>query len=139
MGKLGYLLSYLPCMCALLLSCVQCSATLWTIAHQASLSMGFSRQEYWSGLLFPLLGDLLDPGIKSTSLASPALAVRFFTISVTWQYIYTCGFPGGSDGKESACNAGDWGLIPEWGRYSREGSGSPLLYSCLKNPKYKRA
>ena len=99
----------------------------------------FSRQEYWSGLLFPLLGDLLDPGIKSTSLASPALAVRFFTISVTWQYIYTCGFPGGSDGKESACNAGDWGLIPEWGRYSREGSGSPLLYSCLKNPKYKRA
>ena len=46
------------------------SVTLWTIAHQVPLCMGFSRQEYWSGLLFPSLGDLLDPGIKS---GSPAL------------------------------------------------------------------
>ena len=44
--------------------------TQWTAAHQASLPMGFSRQEYWSGLLFPSAGDLPDPGIKS---ASPAL------------------------------------------------------------------
>ena len=44
--------------------------TLWTVAHQAPLSMGFSRQEYWSGLPFPLPGDLPDPGIKS---GSPAL------------------------------------------------------------------
>ena len=44
--------------------------TLWTVARQASLSMGFSRQEYWSGLSFPPPGDLRDPGIK---LASPAL------------------------------------------------------------------
>ena len=42
----------------------------WTIAHQAPLPMGFPRQEYWSGLPFPSLGDLPDPGIK---LASPAL------------------------------------------------------------------
>ena len=39
-------------------------ATLWNLTHQASLSMGFSRQEYWSGLLFPSPGDLLDPRIK---------------------------------------------------------------------------
>ena len=39
------------------------SATQWTVAHQAPLSMGFSRQEYWSGLTFPPPGDLLDPGI----------------------------------------------------------------------------
>ena len=41
--------------------------TLWTVAHQAPLSMGFSRQEYWGGLLFPSPGDLPDPGIKSGS------------------------------------------------------------------------
>ena len=48
-------------------SCVQLFATLWTGACQVSLSMVFSRQEYWSGLLFPSLGDLPDPGIKSGS------------------------------------------------------------------------
>ena len=50
--------------------------TPWTIACQAPLSMGFSRQEYWSGLPFPSPGDLLDAGIKPTS---PALAGGFFT------------------------------------------------------------
>ena len=53
-------------------------ATLWTVACQAAPSMEFSRQEYWSGLPFPLLGELPDPGIEPTSLASPALAGRFF-------------------------------------------------------------
>ena len=42
-------------------------ATLWTVARQASLSMGFSRQEYWTGLPFPSPGDLPDPGIKPSS------------------------------------------------------------------------
>ena len=56
------------------LSHVQLFATLWTIACQAPLSMGFSRKEYWSGLPGPPPGDLLDPGIKPTSLTSPALA-----------------------------------------------------------------
>ena len=51
-------------------------ATPWTIAHQASLSMGFSRQEYWSGLLFPSIGDLPDSGIKPES---PALQVDSLT------------------------------------------------------------
>ena len=58
---------------------VQLFATLWTVVHQAPLSMGFLRQEYWSGLPFLSPGDLPDPGIKPTSLASPALAGRFFT------------------------------------------------------------
>ena len=44
------------------------------------------------------------------------------------------GFPGGSDGKASVCNAGDLGLIPGLGRSPREGNGSPLQYSCLENP-----
>ena len=53
----------------------------WTVAPQAPLSMGFPRQEYWSGLPFPAPGDLPNPGIKPESLMSPTLAGRFFTTS----------------------------------------------------------
>ena len=56
-------------------SCVQLFAILWTAAHQAPLSMGFSRQEYWSGLPCPPSGDLPDPGIESMSLVSPACSL----------------------------------------------------------------
>ena len=49
--------------------------TPWTVAYQAPLSMGFSRQEDWSGLPFPPLGDLPDAGIESTSPAAPELQV----------------------------------------------------------------
>ena len=62
--------------CAQLLSLVRLFATPWTVAHQAPLSMGFPRQEYWSGLPFPPPEDLLNPGIKPMS---PALADEFFT------------------------------------------------------------
>ena len=46
---------------------------------------------------------------------------------------YLEGFPDGSDGEESACNAGDLCLIPEWVKSPREGNGYPLQYSCLEN------
>ena len=49
-------------------SCVRLFAALWTVAHQAPLSMGFSRQEYWSGLPCPPLGDLPDQGIEALTL-----------------------------------------------------------------------
>ena len=52
---------------------------------ECSPSMGFSRLEYWSGLLCPPPGNLPDPGIEPTSLMSPALAGRFFTTSATWE------------------------------------------------------
>ena len=55
------------------LSCVQLFATPWTVAHQTPLSMGFPRQEHWSGLPFPPPGDLPDPGIEPASPTSPAL------------------------------------------------------------------
>ena len=55
----------------------------WAVAHQAPLSMGFSRQKYWSGLPCPPPEDLPDPGIESTSIMSPALAKGFFTSSAT--------------------------------------------------------
>ena len=61
------------------------SVTLWTIVHKAPLSMGFSRQEYWSGLPLPPPGDLPDPGIEPMSFISPALAGRFFTTNTTWE------------------------------------------------------
>ena len=54
------------------LSRVRLSATPWTVAYQAPLSMGFSRQEYWSGLPFPSPGDLPNPGIEPGSLALQA-------------------------------------------------------------------
>ena len=63
-------------MCAQSLSRVQLFSTTWTVAHQAPLSMGFSRQGYRSGLPCPPPGDLLDPGVKPMS---PALTGRFFT------------------------------------------------------------
>ena len=63
-------------------SVVSDSATPWTVAYQAPLSMGFSRQEYWSGLPCPPPGDLPDPRIEPVSLTSPALAGRFFTASL---------------------------------------------------------
>ena len=62
--------------CASVLSCfsqVQLFATLWTIVPQALLPMGFSRQEYWSGLPCPPPGDLPDPGTEPESPVSPAL------------------------------------------------------------------
>ena len=52
-----------------------------SVAHEAPLSMESSRQKYWSGLPFPIPGNFPDPGIKPESLASPALAGRFFTTS----------------------------------------------------------
>ena len=64
-----------------MLSRVQVFATPWTVACQAPLSMGFSRQEYWGGLPFHPPGALSDPGIKPTSPACPVLAGGFFT---TW-------------------------------------------------------
>ena len=67
-------------------SCVWLFETPWTVAHQAPLSMGFSRQEYyWSGLPCPPPGGLPHPGIEPASLLSLALAGRFFTTKATWE------------------------------------------------------
>ena len=57
----------------------------WTVAYEAPLSMGFSRQEYCSGLLCPPPGDLPDPGIEPVSLTSPLLAGGFFITSAIWE------------------------------------------------------
>ena len=63
-----YVLSHFSCVCL--------SATLWTVASQSPLFMGFPRQEYWSGLLCPPPRDLPNPGIRPASPLSPALQVN---------------------------------------------------------------
>ena len=63
-------------------SCAGLFETLWTIAGQTPPFMGFSRQEYWSGLPCPPPGDLPDPGVETVSLMSPALAGRFLPLGL---------------------------------------------------------
>ena len=90
LGKAGLWICCGPCggVHACVLSCFSCVwlfVTLCTVAHQALLSMGFYRQEYWNGLPCSPPEDLLDPGIEPVSLILLALAGRSFTISTTWK------------------------------------------------------
>ena len=93
--------SYLPIshvhVCELIcFSHVQLFVTLWAVAHQVSLSTGFSRKEHWTGLQCPPPGDLPEPGLEHVSLTSPALAGGFFITSATWEaqfYVYIYMYP----------------------------------------------
>ena len=74
------------CVCSSCFSHVQFFVTPWTVAHQAPLSVGFSRQEYWSGLPFPPPGDLPDSGIEPESLfKSPASASDSLPLMPPWE------------------------------------------------------
>ena len=88
-------------------------ATPWTVALQSPLSVGFSRQEYWSGFPCPPPGDLPAPGIELACLESPELAGGFFTTEL--------------------------GSIPGLGRSPGEGNGNPLQYSCLEKSHGQRS
>ena len=89
-----YIISIYVCVCESIylgmLSWVRLFVTPWPVALRAPRSMGFSRQEYWSGLLFPSPGGLPDPGIKPASPVSPALASRFFTTESPKQLPIIC-------------------------------------------------
>ena len=74
--------------CVQLLTCVQLCVTPRTAARQAPLSMGFSRQEYWSGLPCPPPGDPPNPETEPVPLKSPALASGFFTTSAPWEALH---------------------------------------------------
>ena len=108
-------------------------ATPWTIACWAPLSKEISRQEHWSGLPSPTSGDLLSPGINLHLLGFLPWQVDYLPTMSSGK-----GFPGGSAGKESPCNAGDLGLIPGLG-YPGGGHNNPLQYSCLQNPMHRGA
>ena len=100
----------------------------------------------------PWVGDAINYQKKKTSLVGWASLEWWIMDSGTqfqglyidflyWQFIsqlsnvvdINLGFPGGSDGKQSACNAGDLGFIPGFGEFPGEGNGNPLQYSCLEN------
>ena len=122
------------CTCMLsFFSHVQLFATPWIVAHQAPLSMEFSRPEHWSRLLCPPPGDIPNPGIEPMSLMSPALASGFFTTRATWEAQIMSTYCS-SVGKEPASSAGNPGSIPGLGRSPGEGNGNPLQYPCLENP-----
>ena len=113
---------HLQCMCVCCrFSHVQLCATLWTAAHQAPLSTGFSRQEYWSGLPFPS-----PPWHYLLSLLQ-----KYANFYLMWNTILC--FPCSSVGKEFACSPRDPGSIPGLGRSPGEGNGHPLQYPCLEN------
>ena len=148
-------------MCVCVFRHVRLFVTPWTATHQAPLSTGFPRQEYWSQLPFPSSKGLPDPEFEFVSLASPALAGRFFTTvppvkpmyllthinSSIYIYIYmsspisqdslsslvTLRFwdsPGGTSGKESACQCRRPGFNP-WVRkipWRRTWQPTPLFW-----------
>ena len=122
-------------------SCVLLFETPWTVPHLAPLSMGFSGQEYWSGLPCPPPGDLPDPGIELMPLRSPALAGGIFTTSATWKsllYVHICiyvGLPWWLSIKESSCKARTtrhMGCLLDW-KDPLEVAWQ-LQHSCLENP-----
>ena len=81
------------CVYSCMLSCfrqVQLFATLWIVACQSPLSIGFSRQEYWKGLLCPPPGDLPDPGIEPAFPAAPALRKDSFTTELLGKRVCVC-------------------------------------------------
>ena len=123
---------------------VQLFATLWIVAQQAPLSVGFSRQEYWSGLPFPTPRDLPHPGIKPASLASPALAGKIFTPCAIWEALSNLCQLGIRD-KEMILRAGEARCIA-WRVDGMEGAGlssshgvhaSLKKHNCLQTRKKK--
>ena len=102
-------------------------ATPWTVDPQAPLSMGFSRQEYRSGLPFPLAGDLCNPGIQPASLVSPALVGGFFTTVLSGKSIVTemetvkHSLPGNALERHSAQWLRGWTLSHIWLYHFKQG------------------
>ena len=99
--------------CVCIFSRIWLFATPWTVVYQAPLTLGFSRQEYYCGWPFLILGDLPDPGIELESLVSPALAGRFFTIAPPGddfrERFLKTGWEGGSQGPwSSQLHPSDW-------------------------------
>ena len=120
------------------------------VAHHAPLSMGFSRQEYWSGLPCPPPGDLPEPGKEPASFMCLALAGRIFTTSPTWEAphrnIHIDNYLKCNHLHPLKCpnqkTQTDWMdtkirsmyTLPTRDALHGEGNGNPLQYSCLENP-----
>ena len=117
--------------CGLVTKLCPTLVTLWTVASQDPLSMGFSRQEYWSGLPFPPPRNLPNPGIKprSPALQADSLLTELQGKPLICVCMCVCknmGFPGGSMVKHPPANTGEAGSTPGLGRYSGERKGNLL-------------
>ena len=141
------------CVCVLL-TCVRVFATPWTAACQALLSMNSPDKNTGVDCHFLLQGIFLTQALNPGLLLCRQILYHLSYRNVLWyqgmscqlkkkillinllfgKILYTKGFPGGSDGKESACKAGDLGSILGSGISPGEGNGNPLQYSCLENP-----
>ena len=115
------------------------SVTPRTVAHQPPVSVGFSRQEHWSGLPCPPPGDLPNPGMEPKTPVSPPLQVDSLPLSHQANPLLLTLFPDFcvlcvKNPSANAGDIGDSGLIPGWGRSPGGGHGNPLQYSCLENP-----
>ena len=104
-------------------------------------ALGAPSLNHWTTREFPWAILILAPELWLRQSNQKAETVRLDSKQKRPKYVLSnnianqlLGFPGISDGKESACNAGDLGLIPAWGRSPGEGNGNPLQYSCLENP-----
>jgi len=124
------------------LSPIRLFVTPWTVAHQAPLSMGFPKQEYWSrvGAISFFRGSSQPRDRTSVSSTVRQILYHCATRKPFCTHVYICiykcvymGFLCGSAGKECACNAGDMGSIPGLGRSPGEGKHYPLMHSCLEN------
>ena len=113
---------------------VQLFATLWTVAHQDLLSMGFSKQQYWSGLPCPPPGNLPDPGIEPIFLMSPALAGGFFTLvppgKPRWECVHR------SNANIAPFYTRDLIIFRFWDEYSY--FKTPFLFCCAMLIERKR-
>ena len=114
--------------CAKSLQSSNC-VTTWTVACQAPLSTGFSRQEYWSGVLFPSSRDLSDPGIKHASLMSPELAGGLFKPHM-YMYAYICIY------MHIFCNHmdGSWRHYAKRNRWNRGGQSDIYISHIFFTP-----
>ena len=142
------LLTFDCCCCHLCVCVWSIAQSGWTLCdsmgHQAPLSVGFSRQEYWSGLPFPTPRDLPHPGIKPASLVSPGLAGKVFTTCAIWEALSILCQLGISD-KEMILRAGEARCIA-WRVDGIEGAGlsssrgvhaSLKKHNCLQTKKKK--
>ena len=109
---------------------------IWSRQHWIPLILRLlpSRDYLWSSQSLLSLQVVCQ---RQTQLFSSYLGCHI--LSYFQSFRYHVGFPGGSDGKESTCNAGDLGSIPELGRSSWWGHGNPLQYSCLEKPHGQRS
>ena len=119
-----------------LLSCVWLFVTPWIVAYQAAPSMGFSRQEYWSGLPFPSSGDLPDPGIEHRS---PSLQADSLPLCLQW---WTSYYSAPLCGYKATITAGFWCMkwelekLKSWGFYQTAGwtfSTGAIIHALVKD------